>query len=121
MKGGYSGCANQGNSTAAEGGGYINGEDYNAAGSKSVKEVNSVSTVVNAHKMPEKYSSNSVVANYKDGKLTTERYYNEKGEPYLDIDYTNHGNPKIHKIVPHEHKITYDGKVHRGEQEAINK
>ena len=55
--------------------------------------------------MPESGDKNSVVQNYRNGSLCTERYFDENGLPYLDIDYSNHGNPKMHPIVPHEHDI----------------
>jgi hypothetical protein len=38
-----------------------------------------------------------------------ERYYNQEGMAYLDIDYTDHGNPKMHPNVPHEHDIRFNG------------
>ena len=66
-------------------------------------------------------SESNSVAQKKDGdKLLTERYYNEKGEPYLDIDYTDHGNPIAHPIVPHKRNITLEnGHIKRGKQEKI--
>ena len=33
-----------------------------------------------------------------------ERYYDENGEAKMDVDYTNHGNPKRHPKVPHRHR-----------------
>lgn len=38
-----------------------------------------------------------------DGELIQRRYYDEKGRADLDIDYTDHGNPKQHPKVPHRH------------------
>ena len=38
-----------------------------------------------------------------DGNLEKERYYDENGNPLVDIDYTDHGNPKKHPKVPHKH------------------
>ena len=35
-------------------------------------------------------------------------YYDAKGNAYLDIDYSNHGNAKLHPNVPHEHRIHFD-------------
>ncbi len=46
----------------------------------------------------------SVVKKILNGYVVTERYYNSKGEAYLDIDYTCHGNPHSHPVVPHIHK-----------------
>lgn len=33
--------------------------------------------------------------------------YDENGNADLDIDYTNHGNPKQHSKVPHRHDWTW--------------
>lgn len=57
--------------------------------------------------MPLNGQPNSVAQNYCDGKFTTERYFGNDGKPYLDIDYTNHGNPEMHPNVPHEHSISF--------------
>lgn len=40
----------------------------------------------------------------KNGNIEMERYYDRKGNPLVDIDYTDHGNPKRHPKVPHIHK-----------------
>ena len=45
------------------------------------------------------------------GKLKTRRWYNENGQAIRDVDFTNHGNPKLHPVVPHEH--TWNGKLDR--------
>ena len=79
---------------------------FNASQSKSVKEVTSFSISTNAHQIPMKSTPNSVHISYKDGKIHSERYYDKTGNAYLDIDYSNHGNPKMHPVVPHEHEIT---------------
>lgn len=94
----------------------INGINYNTAGSSVVGAVFTSLPVKVGQKVPDTSTPNSV-AQKKDGdKVLTERYYNEKGEPYLDIDYTDHGNPKTHPIVPHEHPINYEnGKLNRKE------
>ena len=94
----------------------INGINYNTAGSSEVGKVVTRHPFKTGEKMPDTSEPNSV-AQKKDGdKLLTERYYNEKGEPYLDIDYTDHGNPKTHPIVPHKHSINYEnGAIHREE------
>ena len=83
----------------------INGEDYNPNKSESVGKVDTINTEDNAHNMPTTSDPNSVTRNYRDGKLDSERYYGDDGKPYLDIDYTDHGNSKMHPVVPHEHKI----------------
>lgn len=46
---------------------------------------------------------NSVFDNYKNGNLDSRRYFGRTGKPRLDIDFTNHGNSKLHPIVPHAH------------------
>lgn len=87
---------------------------FNNAASKSVKTVDYTFQVYNVRSMPEHGDANSVVQNYRNGSLSTERYFDEKGTPYLDIDYSNHGNPKTHPIVPHEHDIEIvDGHIKR--------
>ena len=99
---------------------FFNG--YNSAGSRDVKVVKSVSTST-SHSLPKTSEPNSVEIVYKNGKKTTERYYDGKGKAYLDIDYTDHGNPKMHPKVPHQHKIVWkDGKFHRETKgQEINK
>lgn len=39
----------------------------------------------------------------KSGKVVQRRYYDKDGNADMDIDYTNHGNPKHHHKVPHRH------------------
>ena len=41
-----------------------------------------------------------------DGIVKQRRFYGKTGQPRFDIDYTDHGNPKHHKIVPHVHDWT---------------
>lgn len=55
------------------------------------------------HKVPYIGTANSVFDNYKGGKLESRRYYGQDGKPRLDIDMTDHGNPKQHQVVPHYH------------------
>lgn len=123
MKGDWSSFSSSGsgdnNSNGSET--HVNGKDYNTAGSRSVKRVDSVQTVANVHSMPTESTPNSVTRNYKAGKLNTERYYDGSGKAYLDIDYSDHGNPTTHPYVPHEHDIHYDsdGKLHRGKARQI--
>lgn len=98
----------------------VNGEDYNTANSSSVKAVDSVVITANQHTMPVIGSPNTVVKNYNNGKLNTERYFDKDGKPYLDIDYSDHGNSKTHPVVPHEHDIQITkGKLHRGKDRRI--
>lgn len=96
-------------------GGPVNRKDYNKAGSSSVGKVTSVVEFNDLHSMSSHGTPNSVSKNYKNGKLNSERYYDKNGDAYLDIDYTNHGNSKLHPNVPHEHSIHFDknGNMHR--------
>ena len=97
--------------------------NYNSAGSKSVKDVKSVTRLDDAHSVPVHGEPNSVTQSYKNGNLVTERYYDNNGNPYLDIDYTDHGNPKMHSVVPHEHSVDVtDGAINRERKgRAINR
>lgn len=106
--------------SGTHGGGPVNGSDYNSAGSNTVKTVTSV-VKTDSHSVPVTGIPNSVTKNYKQGKLDSERYYGKDGKAYLDIDYSNHGNPKTHPTVPHEHDISFDsdGKMHRGKDKGI--
>lgn len=90
-----------------------NGIDYNKSNSKSVNNVEIVKNVNGNIKLTG--NPNSVyIKHNKNGDIKTERYFGKNGEAYLDIDYTNHGNPKTHPVVPHEHIIyKYKGKLIR--------
>lgn len=83
-----------------------NGATYNTARSN---KVGVVKTITNSfeHNAPTTYKPNSVYRRSGTYGLISERYYNNKGEPYLDIDYTDHGNAKRHPAVPHQHQIRY--------------
>ncbi|WP_312287019.1 polymorphic toxin-type HINT domain-containing protein [Terrisporobacter sp.] len=39
-----------------------------------------------------------------DGNVKTRRWYDGDGRADRDVDFTDHGNPKQHPKVPHEHK-----------------
>lgn len=97
-----------------------NGEFFNNAGSSSVKQVDSIKVVADEHSISMTGDSNSLTQSYENGKLTQERYYDSNGNAYLDIDYSDHGNPKTHPTVPHQHHITWNnGKPRRGKDEEI--
>ncbi len=85
---------------------------YNKPQSDDVKIVNEVNDHdVSKHgNAPTKGKPNSVTRIYREGRLIRERYYDENGDVYLDIDYTNHGNPKTHPVVPHQHRWNKDEK-----------
>lgn len=61
-----------------------------------------------AHSIPYRGIANSAYDNYKDGILQRRRYYGNDGRPRLDIDMTDHGNPKEHPVVPHYHNWYLD-------------
>ena len=96
------------------------GMSYNSAGSSEVGTVSSGKIIGMGEKVPTTSTPSAVVQKRNGDKIIVERYYNEKGEPYLDIDYTDHGNPKAHPIVPHKHNINLEnGHIKRGKQEKI--
>lgn len=43
-----------------------------------------------------------------DGNIKTRRWYDSDGNAYRDVDMSDHGNPKEHPEVPHEHTWEYD-------------
>ncbi|BBB90445.1 hemagglutinin repeat-containing protein [Methylomusa anaerophila] len=56
------------------------------------------------HKVPDEGTPNSSYDKVDgDGNVITRRYYDEFGRPLKDVDFTDHGNPKQHPKVPHEH------------------
>ncbi len=68
------------------------------------------------HRVAYEGTPNSVFDNIgDDGKVISRRYYGRTGKPRLDIDLTDHNNPKLHKVVPHYHdwKELQSGKVER--------
>ena len=69
------------------------------------------------HSTPFQAEPNSVYDNYKGDVLLQRRYYGSTGKPRLDIDLTDHGNPKKHPVVPHRHgwEELQDGKAKRSE------
>ena len=74
--------------------------------SSLVKKVKLVFSRSKTDYIPLKSNPNSVIKIVSNGYVESERYYNEYGEAYLDIDYTDHGNPKTHPYVPHIHQWT---------------
>lgn len=115
MSKGYSGLFSNTTGTKTKN---VNGILINQAQSASVKEVNYAYQVNNAHSLSREYTANSVIQNFKDGNLITERYFDNSGKSYLDIDYTNHGNPKMHPNVPHEHAISFESGNFRREKKG---
>ena len=98
---------------------------YNGAKSSSVGIVNSKNEInikkEENYSIPIKGVPNSVTIIRKNGIVHQERYYDKDGNPHLDIDYSDHGNPKKHPVVPHEHKWTRlpNGKYKRGKWNEI--
>ena len=43
-----------------------------------------------------------------NGNIKTRRWFDSNGRAYRDVDMTNHGNPKKHIEVPHEHIWKYE-------------
>ncbi|EST55723.1 hypothetical protein T458_07740 [Brevibacillus panacihumi W25] len=50
----------------------------------------------------------------EDGNLKTRRYFGSDGRALRDVDFTDHGNPKMHPKVPHEHDWDWTKKPPRG-------
>ena len=100
----------------------INKISYNTAGSTDVGKVTKI-VKNNDHSTPIKGTPYSVNQKHDErGNLISERYYDINGNAYLDIDYSNHGNSKLHPIVPHQHRITItDDKIVREKGEKIQK
>lgn len=53
--------------------------------------------------LPIRGQPNSRKSLYRDGQLKQERYYDDEGRAWQDVDYTDHGNPAAHPNVPHKH------------------
>ena len=49
----------------------------------------------------------------RQGNLAARRWFGEDGRAFRDVDFDDHGNPRRHPEVPHEHYWKYgpDGKV----------
>lgn len=77
---------------------------FNPRKSKLVGKVNHIHIAHWGYKIPTIYKPNTVIKKIVNGIIEQERYYDEKGETYLEIHYTNHGNPKAHPRVPHIHR-----------------
>ena len=92
---------------------------YNFRKSKLVGKVAIVHRWGSGSSVPMEFKRNSVIKKIVDGYVVSERYYNNEGKAYLDIDYTCHGNPKTHPNVPHIHRWVKDesGILRRGKQE----
>ena len=94
---------------------------YNFNSSKLVKRVDNVSREEAGKNIPTHFVPNTVIKRVLNDRVLSERYYNENGDVYLDIDYTNHKNPKTHPVVPHIHRWEkrLDGKFIHGHWEKF--
>lgn len=61
-------------------------------------------------KVPITSKPNDVIDNYKNGQLEQRRIYDENSHVKFDIDFSDHGNSKLHPNVPHIHKWHVDSK-----------
>ena len=84
-------------------------QKFNFLNSKLVRKVDICCTSPLGHiSIPSTFTPNSVIKKMFNGYIESERYYNDKGEAYLDIDYTCHGKPNTHPVVPHIHSWKKD-------------
>jgi len=68
---------------------------------------------ITPHNIPVKHTPNSTIEQRDDnGKIVRIRYYDENGNAYKDVDYTDHDRPDTHK-VPHTHIIVNNGIIDR--------
>lgn len=93
---------------------------FNPYSSKLVRTVKDIYSVSKSFDLKLTGKANSVIKVVFCGIIETERYYDKFGRVYLDIDYTDHGNPKTHPVVPHIHTWTYEnGKFTHNNGEAF--
>jgi len=56
------------------------------------------------NKLPLNSNPNSSIDRVdENGNVIQRRFYDELGRAIRDVDFTDHGNSKLHPIVPHEH------------------
>ena len=68
---------------------------------------------IHPHNLPIKSVPNSKIEQSDEsGKIIRIRYYDENGNAYKDVDYTDHGRPDRHK-VPHTHIIEIGDTINR--------
>ena len=83
------------------------GEDFHTYFGRNHKIVNS-----NPGYKGSRWSS--VDIRNRQGKIVTRRWYGITGKATRDVHFTNHGNPKKHPEVPHQHILRTIGSVLRG-------
>ncbi len=66
------------------------------------------------HKLPitGQLPNSTQIQRDENGIIIRIRYYDENGNAYKDVDYTDHGAPNSHK-VPHTHIIEINEKIDR--------
>ena len=70
------------------------------------------------HSLPARGAPGSIGRQYtEDGNLARERIYGPDGKAEKDIDYSDHGNPKEHPDVPHQHDWNWDGDKGKRDEE----
>ena len=89
--------------------------------SKMVKKVQNYYSLNSHSPLPLRIKPNSVIKKIAGENVASERYYDENGDVYLDIDYTCHGNPYTHPEVPHIHRWTKNenGELRREKWESF--
>ena len=65
-------------------------------------------TSVNKNPGPYGEANTSVDILDAGGNIKTRRWYDSEGKAYRDVDMSDHGNPKEHPEVPHEHTWEYN-------------
>lgn len=60
---------------------------------------------IKGNKLPKKAFENAIIdaLHPELNKVVRRRFYDNRGNAKLDIDFTDHGHPKAHPIVPHAH------------------
>ncbi len=65
------------------------------------------STVSDTHQLPFESKPHSVNDWIREGELYRRRFYGKNGKPRIDIDFSDHKQPDVHKDVPHTHEWNY--------------
>ena len=97
--------------------GKIRIESAGESGKKTIKSTlgneidvtpSSKHTSVNKNPGPYGEANTSVDILDAEGNIKTRRWYDSDGKAYRDVDMSDHGNPKEHPEVPHEHTWEYN-------------
>ena len=93
------------------------GSDANASGRKIITstigneiDITPSSNHISVNKNPGPYGEANTSVDILDanGNIKTRRWYDSDGKAYRDVDMSDHGNPKEHPEVPHEHTWEYN-------------